>query len=411
MKKFLSLVLLILLSTITGCDFSKPQLEIFIASDMHILSNDLVSDTNQVYTKKTLTSDGRVQEYDIELFKEFINQINEEKPNYVFLTGDLTFNGERQSHIDVIEMLDSINDFTKVLVIPGNHDINNLNPRSFIDDNVNKVDTIDENEFKNLYKDYGYQGALYYDAYSLSYIYQLDENTWALMIDSNNSEYNEEYGTNFVGGFIEANTLSWLKEKLTIAKQNNIKVISATHHNLLVHNELFKTSYTIYNYKELLSIYKEYDVKVNFSGHLHIQSIKQDDNIYDIASGGMLDYGNRYGIFKMYENKYKYETEKLDISNKGFDFEEYSFDTFYNEYYSKSIKKNEKRYGDSAEKITDLLSKINAYYFDGNYKKIRKLVKRNKKNIELINGSNDKYAKSLINVENKDQNKIVIKMK
>ena len=408
MKKSVLLILPLLINMLVGCDKEEPNMKVFVASDMHILSDELISESNNFYTKKSLTSDGRIQEYDVELLNEFVNQVNSENPDFVFLTGDLTFNGERKSHENVVEILKKVNDDTKILIIPGNHDIYNLNSKGFIDDKVISVEGVTQEEFKDMYKDYGYQDALYYDNASLSYIYELDESTWALMLDTNNTEYNTELSSNIIGGFIELETLNWIKEKLQIAKNNNIKVISATHHNLLVHNEIFKSSYTIYNYEELLSIYREYNVKINFSGHLHIQSIQELDGIFDIASGSMLDYGHRFGKLDIYDNKYRYEAEKLDISTKDFDFEEYSYNTFYNEYYNKSIKSNQRKYGDSAEKITDLLAKINAYYFDGNYKKINRLVRWNKRKIKKIKEEKNQYAKSIIEVENKNQHEIEI---
>lgn len=407
MKKVSVLLVPILLSVLAGCDKNEPIMTIFVASDLHMLSDKLV-EGNEVYTKDIFTTDGRVQEFDVSLLNEFINQINIEKPDYVFLTGDLSFNGEKQSHEDIANMLSSVNESTKVLVIPGNHDIYNLNSRTFVGDKAKKIKGTKPNEFKDIYKNYGYENALYYDEGSLSYIYALNDKTWAIMLDSNNTEYNIDLGTNIVGGFIEPTTITWLKEKLEIAKQNNIELISTTHHNLLVHNPLFESMYTIYNYQELLDIYSEYDVKVNFSGHLHIQSIKESNGIYDIASGSLLDYGNKFGKFEIYEDKYYYEAINLDISTETFNFKEYSFNTFYSEYYNKSVVGNKNKYGEFAEQITDLLAKINTYYFDGDYKTISKLVSENQELINLVKSGNDAYAKSLIDVEDKNQNKLEI---
>ena len=341
MKKtpYITLLSIMLLAT-SSCNKQiekiNHQSSIYIVSDTHFLSDSLISESNEIYTKANLTSDGRVQEFDTELLDAFVKEVNENKPDYVFITGDLTLNGERKSHEDYISYLDKITE-SKVLVIPGNHDINNLMSKSFLDESSQYVENINEDDFKELYASYGYNDALYYDDTSLSYIYELDDNRWVLMLDSNNSEYNYEFGTNFISGFIEESTMNWIKEKLSYAKANNIEVISTMHHNLLVHNELFASNYTLYNYQELLSVYKEYNVKINFSGHLHIQSIRNQDGIYDIASGSLLDYGNRYGILDIYENCYEYQSKKINLSTDDFDFGEYSFNVFYQEYYDKTI--------------------------------------------------------------------------
>lgn len=412
MKKtpYITLLSIMLLAT-SSCNKQiekiNHQSSIYIVSDTHFLSDSLISESNEIYTKANLTNDGRVQEFDTKLLDAFVREVNENKPDYVFITGDLTLNGERKSHEDYISYLDKITE-SKVLVIPGNHDINNLMSKSFLDESSQYVENINEDDFKELYASYGYNDALYYDDTSLSYIYELDDNRWVLMLDSNNSEYNYEFGTNFISGFIEGSTMNWIKEKLSYAKANNIEVISTMHHNLLVHNELFASNYTLYNYQELLSIYKEYNVKINFSGHLHIQCIKNQDGIYDIASGSLLDYGNRYGILDIYENCYEYQSKKIDLSTEDFDFEEYSFNVFYQEYYDKAINADNKFFKEEAIKITDFKSKINTYYFDGDYLSIHKLIKKNKNIVEMIEQQNNKYINSILEVENIDQNYLIV---
>ena len=148
------------------------QMSIMIASDLHLLSNNLVSKDNKIYTKENITRDGRVQEYDYELAKELVIQTNINKPDYLILTGDLTFNGEKDSHIELIKILNEVNKETKVLVLPVNHDYNNVSPQSMINDQVKYTDGLQMEEFKEFYKDFGYTNAYSYDEDSLSYIYQ-----------------------------------------------------------------------------------------------------------------------------------------------------------------------------------------------------------------------------------------------
>lgn len=414
-------LLLLLSMFLIGCDNSQittsqienfekinKEMSIMVASDLHLLSNNLISKDNEIYKKDRITSDGRVQEYDYELVEELVNQANIKKPSYLILSGDLTFNGEYDSHIELVKLLNKVNKETKVLVIPGNHDYNNVNAYSIINDKQNYVKALEMEEFDTMYKDFGYQDALTYDTDSLSYIYKLSEDKWILMLDSNYSENNYEFDMNFVGGELTKTTMDWLKENLAYAKENNIEVISTMHHNLLVHNELFKKSYTLNNNQELLDVYKEYGVKINFSGHLHIQSIKNQDGIYDIASGSLLDYGNRYGMLDIYENCYDYNSYSLN-PDLGFDFNEYSFNVFYSKYYNKQVKVDEMYYSRKANLITDLNSKVNAYYFDGNYKEIHKLASENKSLIRKIKRNKKAtYMVSIYNVENINQHSVLI---
>lgn len=106
--KFILLFIVINVFSLISCkefDKGEYQFQFYVASDLHYLSNSLVPDTNEIYLKNVLTSDGRVQELDVEIFDTFIEEIKTNQPKYAFLTGDLTFNGELQSHIDIIKKL------------------------------------------------------------------------------------------------------------------------------------------------------------------------------------------------------------------------------------------------------------------------------------------------------------------
>ena len=89
----------------------------------------------------------------------------------------------------------------------------------------------------------------------------------------------------------------------------------------------------------------------------------------------MLDYGNRYGKLDIYDNCYEYQAIKLE---NDFNLEEKAFKTFYDKYYYKRLKTNESTYGKIFKEMTDFQSKVNCYYFDGDYEKIYQLIDENK---------------------------------
>ena len=416
MKKKLILISFLLISGCNKVDLGNLETSIYIASDIHLYSNNLIGENNVNCVKEKFTSDGRVQEYDYELVNSLVNEVNKNKPEFLVISGDLSFNGERDSHLELVKLLDKIED-TKVLVIPGNHDTYSLNSFSCLNDEVIYTDSITSDEFKTIYKDYGYSNAYSCDKESLSYIYEISEDKWLMMLDTNQSKYNYEYNMNIVSGNINEDTYKWMEENLKYAYQNNIEVISVSHHNLLVHNHLFKTSYTLFNNEEVINLFTKYDVKMNFSGHLHIQSIKDTKmnkkKFYDISSGSLLDYSNRYGILDIYNNYLKYESKKINFIDNSFDFNKYSYDVFYNKYFNKSISLNEYLYLDKAKEITSLLSEINCYYFDGDYVNINKVIKENKSLIRLIKRKTKNYKESyistIIDVEKEYQHSLLVK--
>ena len=388
---------------------------VFVASDLHLFSNNLLSPDNKVYVKSAFSSDGRIQECDYELVSALVDEVNEQKADYLILTGDLAFNGEKDSHLELVKLLEAAKE-TKILVIPGNHDIYSLSCVSAKEDKTEPTDSIDSEEFRQIYSDFGYSGAYSYDGHSLSYIYEIGNNTWALMLDTSQSKYNEDYGYNVVGGYIEEPTMLWLKENLKYAKEHGISVLSFSHHNLLVHNELFESNYTLYNNAALLELFAKYGVKLNFSGHLHIQSIKSENvnehDIYDISSNSLLDYGNRYGRLDIYDNCYSYQSCSLSF-HEAESLREYSFKVFCDEYYSKTVGQYQNTMGDKkGEEATRLLSEINSHYFDGSYEEIHDLIKENKRLIKLIKKNtpnyDTSYAKTIIEVPKEDQHSLLI---
>ena len=172
---FLSLISLFSCNKISNSEENKIPKEnllstIYIASDLHLFSNNLIDENK----KKSITGDGRIQEFDYQLVQSLVDEVNSSHPNYLVLTGDLTFNGEKDSHLELISFLDKIDSSTKVLVIPGNHDINNISSKSYLDNKIDSVDNISYEDFRNLYSKYGYSNGISYDESTLSYFYKLD---------------------------------------------------------------------------------------------------------------------------------------------------------------------------------------------------------------------------------------------
>ena len=395
-NKIKNLIFLILSAAImlgfTSCSAADDSsVSIMIASDTHLLADSLEGD--EVYVKSILTNDGRVQEYDTQLLKALVDKANKLSPAALCITGDLTFNGEKESHRAVAEILSQVNEGTKVLVIPGNHDCYNLKAYTYKDDDPKHIKSITYDDFKEIYASCGYEDAYSYDTESLSYIWELSDKQWLIMLDTTLSSYNDLNGANIVGGLVKDQTMLWLEENLKYASENGIEVITFSHHNLITHNVLFEKGYTLSNADKVLELFKLYGVKLNFSGHLHIQNIQQQDGIYDIASGSILDYGNRYGLLEINKDSFVFSREMLKPG--GEDISEYAFNTF--------CKKYEKR-----SPVNSLASELNAYYFDGDYSKIHELIKERPSEVDEIISAGNAYMGEVMNVPDIDQNYLTI---
>ena len=98
---------------------------IIVASDLHYLSPAL-TDHGPYFQYLIENADGKVTAYGEELVEAFVAQVLEKAPDALILSGDLTFNGAEQSHMELATLLRPLKDAgIRVLVLPGNHDLEN----------------------------------------------------------------------------------------------------------------------------------------------------------------------------------------------------------------------------------------------------------------------------------------------
>lgn len=97
--------------------------EIWVITDPHYLSPEL-HDQDVAFQKMQNTAAGKDLVYSKERMEALVAQVESERPKVLIVSGDMTFNGEYQSFIELVEFFKRIEALgTTVLVEPGNHDI------------------------------------------------------------------------------------------------------------------------------------------------------------------------------------------------------------------------------------------------------------------------------------------------
>src|SRR5690606_5952341 len=117
--------------------------------------------------------------------------------------------------------------------IPGNHDVNIPNARSYLGAQASPVESVSADEFARMYGSFGYDEALRRDISSLSYLAEINEKTWMLCIDSN--RHDENTTTSINAGRIRPETMKWALHILQEAKEKGIVVLGMMHHGLVEH--------------------------------------------------------------------------------------------------------------------------------------------------------------------------------
>ncbi|RGZ01249.1 metallophosphoesterase [Clostridium sp. AM58-1XD] len=232
----------------------------------------------------------------------------------MILTGDLSSNGEKKSHEALAEKLRKVEDEgITVLVIPGNHDINNTNAKGYEGDGTYPVEFTSPGDFAWIYSEFGYDEAASRDESTLSYVYQLDENTRLLMLDT--CQYHDGFAR--VGGAIMPDTYDWIEEQLEDAYDNDMNVIPVAHHNLLDESEVYVADCTIEHSSQLIEKLEGWEISLFLSGHLHVQHMMEEDRGYpirEIVTSSLTTPDCQYGILTYQDNdNYEYVTKKVDV--------------------------------------------------------------------------------------------------
>lgn len=299
--------------------YEPPTL--MLVSDLHYMSRT-THDDGKAFLSMVENDDGKIDQYSDEMLDTLVETAIENHPTAVALTGDITLNGERINHELLAKKLQKIQDAgIPVLVIPGNHDIQNKNASTYFGEKREKAEYLETGqEFYEIYHAFGYDQSPNRDENSLSYVYPLDEKHWLLMMDS--CIYDDG---NHVEGRIGEKTLQWMEVHLQVAQEHDIQVIVLAHHNLLQESRLFTMQCEMENGPEVTALLEKYDVPLYISGHLHVQRIREhvtgpgleesEEGIYEIVLSPYSFPGNQYGMLSWdLSDVITFETRKADVA-------------------------------------------------------------------------------------------------
>ena len=361
MKRTLSLLLsiLLLLPSLASCGRRKldEPIEFIIANDIHYISPTILGD-GEFFRNPTGRADGKVVHYITDITDAFIAEVIEKKPQALILAGDLTLNGAIVSHSELANKLAAVkNAGIDVLVIPGNHDFDQT-AVDYSGDSLKEAEGSSASDFYEIY-DPLLPETVSREEGTFSYIYEASDDLWVLMLDTNT--YAECY--------VMESTFKWAEEQLGIARESGIDVIAVSHQNIYEHSDLLSFGYQLYNGTNLQSLYEKYSVICNFSGHIHVQSII-DEDLPEIATSSLAVTGLHYGKITYNVKMLNYSAETLGVAKEaeGYaDFSEYA--TYFFE--KIAIGQAHDALGDSGlsrseiELMAKTYAEINSAYFEG----------------------------------------------
>lgn len=294
-----------LLFSVSAKAWADGPKDVLVMSDIHVMSPELLIKEGSAFDKY-LASDRKLLAESKDIYYTMIDTILARKPELVLIPGDLTKDGEKLSHQLVAEQLQRLKKAgIQTLVVPGNHDVNNPHAYVFDGDQTRYAETVSDEEFAEIYSDFGYGSKAQRDPQSLSYAIEALKDVVVIGIDACKYDENTfvsqgaEKDVCVTSGRIKPETLEWIEKQAQQARDNGKLVLALMHHNLVEHfngQASIASPYVVDDAAKVRETLMNAGVHTVFTGHFHIQDIAKDynetktDSIYDISTGSTVTY-------------------------------------------------------------------------------------------------------------------------
>ena len=219
---------------------------------------------------------------------EWLN--NTDLTDTVLIAGDLSFNGEYESHLGFIELLKKLRKSGKrIFVITADHDFKNDDDEAFCFDENGKhaPRAAKREELFDLYYEFGFKDAIAVDKKHLSYVAQLSDGIRLLAL--NNDGNCRDFKT------YDDEQLAWIEEQTKKARGDGQMMIAMNHYPMLPGQPIFSIvpSAVQKNAGEITTMLADEGVHLVFTGHMHNQSINEKitekgNKFYDVCTGSII---------------------------------------------------------------------------------------------------------------------------
>ena len=302
MKRMLLLLTVLLLLCGAALADDMP-LRIMTASDLHFIAPALYQDS-ALFEQALATGDGKAAMYSAELLEAFMAEVRHQAPDLLVLSGDLTFNGELESHRVLSDAMRTLSqEGIRVAVIPGNHDVNTGSAMRYLPYSWEKAEDTTPEQFAALWQ------GLTADAFpgpGSSGVVQLPGNVWVVLGD-----YSVYDPVNASNGLLTQAHRTWLDEVTAAAREAGAQLISVSHQSMIPHTTYSAETYAIWLGEDAMRVLADAGCVLNLSGHMHIQHVLSGTVMTDIATGAWCMTPHRYAMVTVADGRVTYEARAV----------------------------------------------------------------------------------------------------
>ncbi len=311
----------------------KP-VSFYLVTDTHYLNN-VLEPGGEAFEKNMLTEQFFVKESGAIISSTFDKIIEDKETDIVILPGDLVKNGEKESHNGFFKELYRLKDNgKKVFVITAGHDYNN-SAYVLKGDGRMPVEGTDYNDLCEMYRDFGYGDAIAFDEPTHSYVAEISDGVRMLAIHCDSKDQPK--------GTMDDRLLSWAKEQLDKAKEDNCSVFATCHYPIIPPVPVFDLvgDAKIKDWKKVASFLADNGVELVLTGHMHIQSINEfysesGNRLIDICTSALVGSPAKYRKITIDENSIL-KVKTFGVPDFGWDLNGLTPQEYFDNHFSTAI--------------------------------------------------------------------------
>lgn len=280
-------------------DDSDGKLKFMVFSDLHFMHPALLIKDGKAFEEYNAEECKLLIESDA-LLDAAIERIKAYHPAFVIVCGDMTKDGEIICHEYIADLFAKLEKETgtKILVIPGNHDMNNPHSFYYDGDETKPAASASEARFTQIYANCGYDEAVEHREASLDYMAYPAESIAFIGVNSNEQNTADELK---VQGGLTKEQVEWIKKMTGKAHAEGRYVIMSMHHNLvdfydnaqLIRGSDIANARYDYDNASLIHDLCSAGIDIVFSGHSHMQSITSatydSHTIYSVVTSSLVN--------------------------------------------------------------------------------------------------------------------------